>query len=299
VLIGYASSYLLFVLGCAIFGIGKGLYAIPSRAMLSDLFVARRGRALGLYGAGSDFGGAVASGVAVLVLAYATWRTPFVPLAALLVALAVLFALWTRESYTVSRSDLEVAETTRRLLATSRQRRTLFAYMLFYFMVNGILNFLPGYLREVKGLSPELASTGFALLFVLGIVIKPVAGGISDRFPRRLVSTAALLISAVAIGLLLVVESIVLIGLTIALLAVGYKGQLPVVDAILIDAAPTETVGGDLGAARTLFLGSGSIGPAFVGITADNFGYGIAFVMLGVAALLGAILLYSESRRTD
>lgn len=292
-LVSVATGYGLLLVAVAVFGLGKGLYAIPSRALLSDLFVRRRGQALGIYSAGTDVGGVLASGVAIVAIATAAWRLPFAPLAAVLGALAVLYVFWTEDDYVVRRTDLEVGTTLRRMLATPRQRRTVVAFVLFYFMVNGVLNFLPEYLRVSKGFSPTLASGLFALLFALGLAVKPVSGAVSDRFPRRQVATVGLLVATAALVLLVAVGSFVGVVAAIALFAFGYKAQFPVIDAILLDAAPDDSAGADLGAARAFFLGIGSLGPAFVGFTADILDFAVAFAALaGGLVVAAAILLY-------
>ena len=68
-ILGLAGGVAGFVAAMVVVGFGKGLFAIPSRALLSDLFVERRGRALGVYTAGTDLGGLVAAGLTVAVLA--------------------------------------------------------------------------------------------------------------------------------------------------------------------------------------------------------------------------------------
>lgn len=295
-LIGSATGFLFLIAGMAVFGLGKGLYAIPARALMSDLFVERRGRALGIFSAGTDLGGVLASAAAVVAVAFATWRAVFVPIALVLAALGVVFFAWNEESYATRRSDLEFLSTARRLLATPRQRQALLAFVLFYFMVNGVLNFLPEYLRATKGLSAELASAAFALLFAFGIVVKPASGAVSDRVPRQLVSIGGMILAMASLALVLVVDSLVGIGVAIALFAIGYKAQFPVIDAILLDAAPAENMGGDLGAARAMFLGVGSLGPAFVGYVADRFDFTVAFAALVVALVLASAILARQGR---
>lgn len=291
ILFGLAWDYLIFLLAAAIFGIGKGLFAIPARALVSDLFVSRRGRALGIFGAGTDLGGVLASGAAIVVLAIATWRATFLPLALLLIGLAVMYLWLNTESFERGPPNLAVASTGRRLLETPAQRQAILAFVLFYFMVNGVLNFLPEFLRETKAMSPAAASAAFAALFALGIIVKPGAGAISDRYPRQYISIIGMFIAMVALGLLVITNSLLGIAVAILLFAIGYKAQFPVIDAILLDAAPDENMGGDLGAARAMFLGVGSLGPAFVGYTADRFDFIVAFSALVVALLLASLLL--------
>lgn len=295
-LIGGAIAYPMLILGTAVLGLGKGLYAIPSRALLSDLFVSRRGRALGMFSAGTDLGGVLASIVAILVVGRLTWRAPFVPLALVLAGLGVAYVVWNHEPYRAGPADLEVIRTARRLLATPGQRWTLLAYALFFFMVNGVINFLPSYLRSAKGFSPALASGAFALLFVLGLAIKPLAGALSDRVPRRLVSTVGMLVGAIALGGVLLAGGPGGVAVATAAFAIGYKAQFPVIDALLLDAAPDENTGGDLGAARALFLGVGSLGPTYVGFVADEAGYAVAFLGLAGALVVAAAILAAQGR---
>ncbi|WP_254839722.1 MFS transporter [Natronomonas marina] len=295
-LLGGAVGLWTLLAGMAVFGVGKGLYAIPSRALLSDLFVERRGRALGVFSAGTDLGGVLASGAAVVAIAVASWRVVFAPVAVLLFVLLVVFVAWNREPYVVRRSELESIATLRRLLATPRQRWTIVAFVCFYFMVNGVLNFLPEYLRVVKDFSPALASGAFALLFAFGLAVKPASGALSDRFRRRTVAVAGLLLAAAALAAVVVADSLVAVAAAIVVFAFGYKAQFPVIDAILLDAAPDADAGADLGAARTFFLGIGSLGPAFVGVVADWLNFAVAFAALAALLVAAAAILLAVGR---
>ncbi|WP_410767676.1 MFS transporter [Haloferax sp. DFSO60] len=291
---GLAGGLAGFVLAAAITGFGKGLFAIPSRALLSDLFVERRGRALGLYAAGTDLGGLVASGLAILALTYATWQTPFLPVALVLAGLTVLFALWSNEAVTVGEPTLDVSGTIGRLIASPEQRKTLVAFALFYFMVGGFVNFFPTYLIETKSFSPQLASATFALVFVVGITIKPIAGGLSDRFRRESIAVVGLLVAAGALVVLSLAGSNILIYVAVIALAAGYKMEFPLADAIIVDNAPDDEMGADLGAARALFLGANALGPAYVGIVATYVSYVVAFAGFVVCLLVASFLLYDR-----
>ena len=95
-------------------------------------------------------------------------------------------------------------------------------------------------------------------------------------------------------GALVVVEAVgglLPVVAAIAVFAVGYKAQFPIADAILLDAAPDENVGGDLGAARALFLGVGALGPVYLGVVATAVSYRAAFAGLVACLLTSAGLL--------
>ncbi|KAB1185206.1 MULTISPECIES: MFS transporter [Haloferax] len=293
---GIAGGLAGFVLAAVVTGLGKGFFAIPSRALLSDLFVEQRGRALGLYAAGTDLGGLLASGLAILALTYATWRTPFIPIAILLGILTIIFAIWSAEGYTVGSPELDATGTARRLLASPKQRRTLVAFGLFYFMVGGFINFFPTYLIEAKGFDQQLASATFAVVFGVGIAIKPVAGGLSDRFRRESIAVIGLLVAAGALALLAFADARAFIYLSVVVLAIGYKMEFPLADAIIFDNAPEDDRGADLGAARAFFLGANAVGPAYVGIVATYLSYVAAFAGLAVCLVVAAGLLYWDAR---
>jgi predicted MFS family arabinose efflux permease len=313
VAIAAASTYAIFVVGAVLLGVGKGLYAIPSRALLSDLFVARRGRALGIYTAGTDVGGIGAAVIAFLVvgggaalvpyaplaaaLTTAGWRAPFVPVAVALGLVGVLYAAWNRDSLRLGRTDVAFVATVRRLATTREQRETLAAYALFYFMVGAWINFLPTYLVEAKGLASPLPELLFAVVFVVGVGAKPVSGTLSDRLPRRVIAVVGLLLAVVSLVAVSVLESLVALTAAIALFALGYKTQFPIVDAILLDAAPDANAGGDLGAARALFLGVGALGPVYMGVVSTAIGYPTAFAGLVGCLLVAAGILAVGARR--
>lgn len=279
VAVGFAVTQLLFVVAVVVLGIGKGLYASPSRALLGDLFTARRGRALGIYSAGTDVGGLIAAGLAVLVLATTTWRAAFVPVVVVLAAVTVLYILWNRESYELSRVRLSPGETAGRLVATRAQRETLVAFSVFYFFVGGLTNFFPT-LLVAGGFSEAIGGAGFALLFGTGALTKPVAGEVSDRFPRLLVGAGGLVLAMFGLTLILVAPALPVVAVGTVLTAVGYKTQFPIADTVVMDTAPDGAMGSDIGAARAVFLTANALGPGIVGVIAEIADFQTAFWVL-------------------
>jgi Arabinose efflux permease len=288
-LFGIVGGLGMFVLAAVVTGVGKGLFSIPSRALLSDLFTTNRGRALGIYAAGTDVGGIAAAGVATVTVTYASWRTPFFPVAILLGILAMWYVLMNRERYMIERTTLDIGGTVSGLIQHSRQRETLTAFALFYFMVGGVINFYPTYLTQTKNFSAELASLTFALI-LLSDLFHPSAGclatGFSDWNCNYWVVDCSVALSAVTF-----LSTPLYIWIITSVLAVGYKTGFPLADAIILDGASSDGMGADLGAARALFLGANAVGPAYVGIIATYGSYEIAFAGLAVCLLLAAGLL--------
>jgi predicted MFS family arabinose efflux permease len=293
--VGIAVHPALFLVGILLVGVGKGLFASPSRALLSDLFADRPGRALGIYSAGTDIGGLLASGLAILVIG-TTWRAAFVPVLVCLGLMGALFVVWNRESYILRRERLAVGDTVRRVVATRDQRERLAAYALFFFAIGGLINFFPT-LLVVNGFSETLASGVYALVFVVGMVTKPVGGAVSDRYPRLLVSIGALLFSVAGLAVVLLTGSLAAVAAGTVVMAVGYKTQFPIVDSVVMDAAPDGSVGGDLGAARGLFLTTNAAGPGVVGVLAQFYSYTVAFWVLAATIALAGLILVRQYLR--
>lgn len=292
-LVAGAAGLLALLAAAVTLGVGNGLFNISARAAVSDHFTERRGLALGLFAVGFNVGGIVAAGVAAVVLA--RWRAPFVAVAAVLAAVTLLFVRWNREPYRLRRVEVAAVDAGRRLLGSRALRVPVLAYALFYVVTASFLGFFPTFLQEAKGVSPALASAGFALVFAVGILSKVVAGGLSDVVPRRLVALAGFVVAAAGLAALLVVDGVVALTLATVVFAVGHQGQFPLVDAILMDAVPAESLGGDVGAARTVFQLVGSLGPAYVGVVAELWGFGAAFgglvvMLLAVAGLFAVVL---------
>ncbi|MEZ3117190.1 MFS transporter [Halobaculum sp. MBLA0147] len=306
-LFSVATSVVGFVAAALVLGLGKGLFAVPSRAQLSDVFVEKRGQALGVYAAGTDAGGLTASVVGVVVTSGAvagvtafteppSWRAPFLPLAGLVGLTAVGYVVWNEAPYRVGWPEFGFRATVRRLLTTRAQREALTAFALFFFVVGAWVGFLPTYLATAKGFSEATAAGVFAVVFVVGFAVKPVSGRLADQFPRRAVAVGGLVLSVGALGAVIVLEGLGAVVAAVAVYAVGYKSVFPVVDALLLDAAPDANVGGDLGAARAVFLGVGAFGPVYLGWMADTAGYRVGFLGLAACLLVAAGLLARDLR---
>lgn len=286
-LLSVAPTFAVFVLGVAVIGVGEGLYGAADRGLLSDLFVDRRGVAFGVHTTFSDVGGVLAAGLAAGALAVGAWRAAFVPAVVGAVVFVGLLARWGREPVRVARVSPPVRETARRLVG---QRRVLWvgvAYVLFSVASQGVIGFLPLLLRTDQGFSPGLASAVFAGMFAVGIVARPVAGRLSDRGNRPVVGGAGLVLAAAGIATVLTATSSLVVTLGVAVYGVGQKAFPPAMQAYLMDTFPDASMAGDLGATRTVYIGLGSVGPAYVGFVAGHLSYSAAFAGFVAAMLAG------------
>lgn len=297
-LLSGATVYPLFLLGAAVVGLGAGAYSVTMRTTTADLFVAKRARAYGIQGAFNNLAGIAAGSGAVLILSIATWRGAFLPIALVLAVGAVGLHAWNRDAYVVERVSLEVAPTFRRLLTRVTVRRVIGAYVLWVFAWLGMIGFLPTFLQVEKGFSTANASAGFALVYVVGMVAGPLSGAVGDRFDKLLVGVGALVLAAAGLGALLLAESLVLVGASVAVLAVGFRSFSPVALAYLMDVFPDDSMGGDLGAARTVWGFIASFGTTYVGLVAGRSSYTVAYLGL-IGCLLFSLALLGIVRFGD
>ncbi|MEF8853721.1 MAG: MFS transporter [Haloarculaceae archaeon] len=286
-----AVTYALLLVGAAVVGVAGGLFFVPMRAALADVFVARRGRAYGINEGVGSLATVGAAGIAAVVVDVTTWRTAFLPGLALAAVGLVVLHYWHRESYVVGRTRFQFRGTAANVLGDPRTRLVLLAYSLVVFAMKGAFGFLPTFLQAERSFSPALASGAYALLFVTGAVGMPLSGALSDRTDRRTVAVAFVVVAAVGLAAIVAAPAKPLILVAVAVFAGGILGFPPVVQAYLMDRFPDETMGRDFGGFKTVYLAVGSAGPAFVGYVADTWGYAPAYLSLAGCLVAAATVI--------
>ena len=294
ILIGIFPIYAAFLGGVVILGFGRSIFSIPTRTRVAELFGERRGRALGILFIGTELGGLIGSGLAlVIVYLVISWQWAFVPLIIGLVITGIVYHKSSQEEYLIGKVSLDIKDTSKRIWNSKGLLGLIISYGLMWVATLSVLTFLPLYLIDAKGFSPELATIIFAFLFVVGMVIKPVAGEISDRVERPKVALGGLLLSIVAMAWLVFAQSPIYVVLAVVVFSVGYKAQPPVVESLLVDMMDEEYRGGDLGAAKTIATGIGALGPAYIGFVVGYASYDIAFMgLVGFLSMSALILTY-------
>lgn len=229
----------------------------------------QRGRPLGkLFGAMAG-GMAFGSTFGVVVDAAVGWRALFLGLAVLG---AVLFVLILRRIPLASdlgtpspRAPFATILRNFRNLLVSPRGATTYGYVLLNGVFHsGVFTWLGAYFKERYQLGE--VGIGIALLGygVPGFLLGPVIGRAADRFGRRFLIPAGLLISAVAAGCLLLNLPVVAAALAVTALSLGYDMTQPLLAGIVTSLgskAPGQAMGLNVFA---LFLGFGT-GSIFFG----------------------------------
>lgn len=304
-LAGLAQDYwqLLVLRGAG--GVGSALFTIAATSLLLRAVPAgQRGQAQGLFQGGFLLGGIAGPALGGLVTGVSL-RAPFFLYAATLAVSGGLgLALLPRRDLDGRTDGAPVAVTTLRVAARSPAYRAAlgarFAHAWTLLGVRAAL--VPLYVADVLRREPLWAGIGFVLTAALsGLVLLP-AGRYADSRGRRPVLVAGGALSAAAMLLLALVETLPGYLGAMALLGVGAGMLGPVPAAVVGDVVRGR--GGTAVAAYQMAGDAGAVvGPLAAGRLADVASYGAAFGatagILGAATVLAALAPETRGRPTD
>jgi len=291
-------------------GAGTGAHKTVAIRLLSRLYPARTGRALGTMDTIGTFAGVAAPAIVVAVLAGPSlfgegWRTVFLVAGVAGVAGTVAFTV--RVSDPTAGRTGGSSGTVREYLGLFRNPRLLafvLVTVLFGFTYNGVVAFLPLYLTSEAGLTTATAGLLFGALFAASIV-QIVSGTLSDRLGELPVIVATLALATAALVALVVLTPTgrpVLLGVVVVAVGLGSHGFRPVRGAYWMSVLPESLAGGSLGVVRTLLMGSGALAPAAVGVLSESIGFVPTFWLLtatiGCSTVLAGMLLATHGDST-
>jgi NNP family nitrate/nitrite transporter-like MFS transporter len=290
--IGYVGndSYAAMLLGGFVLGLGGTTFAVGIPLVNAWFPPARRGTALGIFGAG--MGGTAISAFSTVQLADRFGLAfPFTLVAVLLAAYAVLSALVLRDA---PGRNVATGGFLRRTWETFTLPVTLQLSFLYAVGFGGFVAFsvyLPTYLKDTFALSPSDAAMRTAGFVVLAVIMRPVGGWLSDKLHPVPVLVGCFAVVAVFAGVSALERPLAPTG-TIAFLAMAAAlgAASGAVFALVAIAAPTGKVGavtGIVGAAGGL---GGFIPPLIMGAVygwEGNYKPGLA--LLAGTALIAAV----------
>ena len=271
-------------------GVTGGAYFIAANPLVSELFPAKVGLALGVHGMAAQTAAVGAPLFVTWALGVGTWETVFQVMAAGVLAATVAFTVF------AWRTDLPEAGTEDRdmLAAVHHQWRIIAAGVVLLgltgFVWQGVFNFYVGYLTAAKDLAEPAANRVLSVTFAAGLPAFGISGRLADRLPvvpYILVLlggfVAALFALTAASGVLAVVAVSLLLGYVI-------HSLFPAIDTYLLGSLPDRHRASAYAAfsGTIMFVQAG--GSWAVGGLRDA---GVPFDTLfgGAAAALGVVLL--------
>ncbi len=306
VVLALSPTFIAFLAGCAVFGLGTGVFGPPRGTLLSRTFPDNDGAAFGLTLAAGSIGSAILPLIAGFVTGSIGWRYSVVlAVPGFLVAAVGTWVVVSDRSDGVGRSDDDDVPTgsTLRAIRDAIFRRSvaipIVAVTFLLFVLEGLTAFLPTYLVETRHIGQGLAAGIFASFFVVGAVSQFAAGNLADRYGDRPILLSVTLLSAIPLVAIPYVSGVVPLAALVAFAGIR-QAINSLNNAYVIAVLPDATQGMAWGLLRTCFFMLGSTGSIFVGRLADHRQYRTAFFLLACLTILGAVLyVFLPNRRSD
>jgi MFS family permease len=300
-LTGFSAEYWQIFLLQVLAGIGGSLYHPSGLAMISDLFLERRGRAMGVHGSLGLSSGFIGPLLAGLVGAALGWRWVFILLTLPGFVVSFLFCklIPDEPEEKADRTEEETDQTAKTPKTKTGGKISLgsaiaiisIVFAASSFSNNGITAFTTIFLVDEMKLDVVYAATLLSLLSGMSIISQPISGWLSDFLGRKKVIAINLALTAVCIVALISVKDLFLA--TLLLVPLGYvSGSIgAVIFAHVADVTPSYTLGKIYGIFYAVGRGIGAFAPLFMGLIADTVGLRGAFMILAGISLLGGLLI--------
>ncbi|NJD98375.1 MFS transporter [Thermococcus sp. LS1] len=281
-LIIFAREYWELLAVRALYGLFSGLYYAPATALISEVYRERKGSALGVFMVGPPVGSGIAPLIVMPIALNLEWRYAFLVLSvmSLLVGLALAFAV-RGEVSKPSRVSFSIPKNVFLLSAAN------FIVLAAFF---GLLTFLVSFLVN-SGVSIEMASLLFSLLSVIGIAGSLFGGGLYDRIGRRSIAVVFGLNALLTFVLTVTASPWVIIPLGLTFYSVG-----AIVTAYTSEKASGENLGSVMGFVNMVGFFGATVGPYFLGLLIDGFGYKMAFFSIPMMYLLAWAIIKVEEK---
>jgi len=301
----FLSLTLIFI----VVGFGLSFYHPSALSHIANSFKIKRGRAFGVHETGASIGIAVTPLIAAFICFYAEWRFVYIFWAFPTIFFAFLLFKMMKEGE-VGRmkrrflsdaranvnandndndNDVKLKDFLRQIISTGSIRRIYVIEGLFGFVFGGSLTFIPIFLNEAKGLSPEIAVMLTCVFTAGGAIGKFVGGHFSDLVGERKVMAYGFFLVA---PLFFVVPFLPLLWAILALALAGliFPTVLPAIITTISKEVPPSRTGMAFGLLMFAGFGFGSTSRIILGLVSDSFGISAVFYPIVVAVLIGGIL---------
>lgn len=299
-LVGVAPSYPALLLCVVLSGLGVAAFHPEAARYANYVSGSRRARGMSFFSVGGNAGFALGPALATpLVLLFGLPGTLFLALPAAIVAALLLHELprlRTFQPRVVQEKKVPQSESMDATEAWWPFARMVGVVTLRSFVYFGMITFVALYYERVFGASKALGNTALTVMLAAGAVGTLVMGPLADRFGRRTVLAASMLL----LGPLIFIFTLSgpLSGLAVlALVGAAMIGTFGVTVVMGQEYLPAR-IGLAAGITMGFSIGLGGLGAPLLGVVADR--YGLTTTMLTVAALpvLGLLLTLTLPSKT-
>ena len=299
-LMGISPVYPLLLLGVSVVSVSHSLWHLPAAASLSHHFASRRGVMLSFHGVGGSVGdvaGPLITGVLLLVMG---WRG-ILSIYAVAPVFMAFMAVWVfkgigdvKEDEAKAAGLAERLATTKTLFKSPLLRGLTLVRGLRSMALGAIVTLLALYLGNDLDLGVLNRGFHISLLIAVGLLAKPLAGMLSDRFGRKQVLVPGLVWSCVIALLMVAFDDGVSLTITIVLLGMFLYPDQPILTAALFDVLERDEATIGLGVVSFVSFLMAAVSPLIAGAIYEISGFqaGLFYVagLFAFAAVAFAML---------
>ncbi len=266
---------------------------LPNQVLLSRLFDAGRGKAMGFAYLGIGIGGMLVPLLAHALIEEFGWRTALRLLGVLIVVLAFPAAFFVREPPSGgSGTGRGASEPVSIIPILKRPAFYLLAFgsMASIGAIGGTIQNMKLYLVLDKEMAQGLVAQVLSLVLAGSIVGRILMGWLADRWPRKRVMLLVYLIVAGSIPLLAVAPTLTALKAAGFLFGVGLGGDYMIIPLMAADLFGLKVMGRLMGIVLTADGVAEALVPMAVATIRDQTGsYTLGFALLVTLAALGAV----------
>lgn len=287
--VSIASNYLFLLLALAMLGIGFGSFYSVGMSILSDQFSKNKGTVLGIQSAMGSLAGIIPLVLPIFVNDFG-WRVPLLICSAASLLILYLFTRFVHVKEQKPQSKRQSLEDGITIIKDRKVWPLIAINTLVSFCWIGLISFLPIYLITSKQLAANHAGIIFSMIFLTGLILKPLAGYLSDRYNHHLLITVVLLTAGSSFYLLTELNSVAGLFLIATLLA-SLSAFFPLRSSYLMKRWPNQGRGSRMGFYQSIVLLIGSAAPAVIGYAGLYTDYTTIFLLLSTLLLMSGVAL--------
>src|SRR5215210_2981386 len=297
-LVGVAPNYPLILICTVLSGLGVAAFHPESARFANYVSGARRARGMSFFSVGGNAGFALGPALTTpLVLAFGLPGTLFLALPAAVMATVLFLEIPRMMGFKPDEVESEGMEQ-----VTAPEHWGPFARMVMIvtvrsFVYFGLVAFVASYYERVLGTSPAFGNAALTAMLAAGAVGTLVMGPLADRFGRRVVLGASMLL------LPPLIYGFTLSGPVFGMALLALVGAVTVgtfgVTVVMGQEYLPGRIGLAAGITMGLSIGLGGLGAPVLGLLADHAGLSVTMLVIGVLPVLGLILALTLPRKVQ
>jgi len=295
-LVGVAPSYPLILLCVVLSGMGVAAFHPEAARFANYVSGARRARAMSFFSVGGNAGFAIGPALTTpLVLAFGLHGTLFLALPAAVMAAVLFFEMSRMLGFSpgeVENGDAKPVEAPEHWGPFARMVAIVTVRSFVYF---GLVAFVASYYGRVLGTSHAFGNAALTVMLAAGAVGTLLMGPLADRFGRRAVIAASMLL------LPPLIYGFTLSGPYLGMVLLALVGAVTVgtfgVTVVMGQEYLPGRIGLAAGITMGLSIGLGGLGAPLLGLLADNVGLPVTMLVVAGLPVIGLILALTLPRK--